>query len=169
MPRPIAGTFPPHFENYVSQVKEDDIYEAFKNQQGIIDTYFDSIPEEKTNIGYAEGKWSLKELMQHMIDTERVFAYRALCFARKDPSSLPSFDENDYAANSNGNARNWKTLCEEFKAVRKTTLFLFESFDEATLMNSGIANNKTATVMAMGFTSVGHVYHHKKIIEERYL
>ncbi len=168
MPRPTPGTFPQHFENYVSQVKEDDLSQAFKNQQDLVDNYFDAIPEEKTSTGYAEGKWSLKELLQHMIDTERVFAYRALCFARKEKASLPSFDENDYAANSNGNARSWKSLCEEFKAVRKTTLFLFESFDEATLQNSGIANNKTATVLAMGFTSVGHVYHHRNIIEERY-
>ena len=79
------------------------------------------------------------------------------------------FSRSGYAANSNGNARNWKSLCEELKAVRKTTIILFDSFDEATLMNTGIANNKNATVLAMGFTAVGHVYHHKKIIEARYL
>ena len=169
MPRPILGTYPPYFENYISQVKEDDLKNAFKNQQDIVDNYFDSIPEEKTNTGYATGKWSLKELLQHMIDTERIFNYRALAFARKETASLPSFEENDYAANSNANTRSWKSLCAELKVVRRSTEILYDSFSEEVLNNSGIANNKPTTVIAMGFIIVGHLTHHKEIIEERYL
>ena len=107
--------------------------------------------------------------MQHVIDTERIFNYRSLAFARKEAASLPSFDENSYAANSNANARPWKDLVAELKAVRKTTEQLFDSFSDEVLNNSGIANNKPFTVNALGFTTIGHLYHHKKVIEERYL
>ena len=169
MPKPVQGTFPAHFENYVSQVKETDLKEALKNQQDIVDNFFEAIPEEKTNTGYAAGKWTLKEVLQHIIDAERIFNYRALSFARKETASLPSFEENEYADNSNANTRSWKSLCDEMKAVRKSTEFLYNSFSDETLNSSGIANNKPTTVLAMGFTTVGHLTHHKRIIEERYL
>ena len=169
MPKPIQGTYPSYFENYISQVKEDDLEAAFKNQQDTVANYFDAIPEEKTNTGYAPGKWSLKELLQHIIDAERIFNFRALSFARKETASLPGFEENDYAVNSNANARSWKSLCDELKAVRRSTEILYESFSEEVLNNSGMANNKPTTVLAMGFINVGHLTHHKRIIEERYL
>ena len=169
MPRPVPGTYPPYFENYISLVKEDELKGAFKNQQDMVSNYFETIPEEKTNSGYAEGKWSLKELLQHIIDTERIFNYRALAFARKETASLPGFDENLYAANSNANTRSWKSLCDELRAVRISTEILYDSFTEEALMNIGMANNKAMTVLAMGFTTIGHINHHKRIIEERYL
>ena len=169
MPRPIQGTFPAYFEKYVGQVKEDELNTAFKNQQDTINNYFDAIPEEKTNTGYAPGKWSLKEVLQHLIDAERIFCYRALAFARKEKTSLPSFEENDYAANSDANSRTWKSLCAELKAVRLATEMLFESFSEDMIQSSGIANNNPTTVLAMGFITIGHLYHHKNVIEERYI
>jgi len=169
MSKPIQGTFPAYFANYINQVAEPDLEEAFKNQQEIVNNFFDSIPEEKTNAGYAEGKWTLKEVLQHIIDAERIFNYRALCFARKETASLPSFEENAYAANSNANARSWKSLCDEMKAVRRSTEILFDSFPDEVLDYSGIANNNPTTVLAMGFINVGHLAHHKRIIEERYL
>ncbi len=168
MARPIEGTYPVYFETYISQVKENELKEAFKNQQSIVDSFFDAIPEEKTNTGYAPGKWSLKELLQHIIDTERIFNYRSLCFARKETASLPGFEENDYAANSNANLRTWKSLCDELKAVRITTIMLFDSFTDDTLNNAGIANNEPTTALSIGFINVGHLAHHKRIIEERY-
>ncbi len=169
MSRPVKGTYPPYFDNYISLVKEDDLFEAFKNQQDIVEGYFDKIPESKTNDGYAEGKWSLKVLLLHIIDTERIFNFRALCFARKETASLPGFDENVYAENSYGNRRTWKSLCEELKAVRKSTELLYAGFNVETLDNSGISNNKPNTVIALGFTTIGHLNHHLKIIEERYI
>jgi len=169
MPRPLPGTFPPYFQNYINQVKEDNLQDALKNQRDDIEHFYSSIPEEKTNSGYAEGKWSLKELLQHIIDTERIFNYRALAFARGEQASLPGFDENDYATNSNANERNWKDLCEELKVVRRSTEILFNSFSEKALQSSGLANNNPTSVMAMGFISVGHFNHHKKVVEERYL
>jgi uncharacterized damage-inducible protein DinB len=169
MPKPIQGTYPAYFHNYISQVKEEDLAEAFKNQQGIVNNFFDAIPEEKTSTGYEPGKWSLKEVLQHIIDAERIFNYRALSFARREKASLPSFEENNYAANSQANERTWKSLCEELKVVRRSTEMLYESFTNEALNASGVANNNPTTVLAMGFINVGHLAHHKRIIEERYL
>ena len=169
MSKPIESTFPAYFKKYIDQVDENILREAFTNQQSAINSFFDSIPEEKTNSGYAEGKWSLKELLQHIIDTERIFNYRSLAFARGETASLPGFEENDYAANSNANERSWKSLCEELKVVRRSTELLFNSFSDEALQSSGLANNNPTTVLAMGFITIGHFNHHRKVIEERYL
>lgn len=169
MPKPKPGTYLSYFDNYISQVPETELSEAFKNQREIVNSFFDSIDEERSNYAYAAGKWTLKELLQHVIDTERIFNYRSLSISRKEQASLPSFEENDYAANSNANKRSWKSLCDELKAVRKATEMLFNSFDEEMMNSSGLANNNPITVIAMGFITVGHLYHHKNIIESRYL
>jgi hypothetical protein len=169
MPKPAAGTYPPYFENYISQVPDSTLAEAFVNQRDIVNDFFDSIDESQADYAYAPGKWTLKEVLQHIIDAERIFSYRALSFARGEKNSLPGFDENEYAANSNANRRSWKSLCEELKVVRRSTEIMYNSFDDETLQLSGLANNKTTSVHAMGFISVGHLYHHKMIIEERYL
>ncbi len=169
MVKPTEGTYNPYFKKYIDQVPEENIAIAFKNQLPVLTTFLHSITEEKSNFAYAPGKWTIKELLQHMIDTERIFAFRSLCFARKDPNPLPGFEEDDYAANSNANNRTWKDLAEEFLLVRKTTEMLFNSFTAEALLQSGTASNNPATALSMGFTAIGHVYHHKKIVEERYL
>lgn len=169
MPKPLPGTHNPYFSRYIDQVAEDDLQTAFKNQLPVITTFLNSISEEKSLHSYAPGKWTIKELLLHMTDTERIFAYRSLCFARKEQQSLPSFDEDTYAANSNANARSWADLVNEFLLVRQTTEILFSSFTEEALLSGGIANNNPANALSMGFTAIGHVYHHKKILEERYL
>ena len=169
MPKPIEGTFPIYFSTYTNKVSEDNLTDAFKNQKALVNDFFDSISEEKSNDTYAPGKWTLKELLQHIIDAERIFAYRALCIARKEKQSLPGFDENEYADNSNANSRSWKSLTTEMKLVRQMTEFLFETFSEDVLNQSGISNNNAVTVNALGFISVGHLYHHVEVIRERYL
>ena len=169
MPKPTEGTYPVYFQTYINYVQEEDVMTAIENQQSVIDNFFDRISEEKSTYAYAEGKWTLKELLQHVIDTERIFIYRALAFARKETQSLPGFDEKTYAANSDANARTWKSLCEELKAVRNTSRLLFENFTDEMLSSSGLANNNPTTVNAIGFILVGHVYHHKNIVETRYL
>jgi len=169
MPRPASNTYPPYFETYISQVKEDDPLLALQNQQSVIDEFFPSISEEKSEYAYAEGKWTLKELLQHIIDAERIFCYRSLSFARNEKQSLPGFEEDDYAAVSEANKRSWSSLCNEFKAVRKATICLYKSYTDEMLSHSGLANNKVTSVNAVGFIMAGHVTHHKKVIEERYL
>ncbi|MBS1511731.1 MAG: DinB family protein [Bacteroidetes bacterium] len=169
MPKPNPATHPGYFQRYISQVPEDDLTAAFQNQLPVMTAFFKNISEEKSAYAYAEGKWTIKELLQHMIDTERIFAYRSLCFARHEQQSLPGFDENTYAANSNANKRKWSELIDEFLSVRQTTEILFSSFTEAALNHSGIANNNPCTALSMGFTAIGHVYHHIAVMKERYL
>ena len=168
MSKPSPTTYPPYFQKYIDLVPDEELLVGFANQAVIIKNLLGSITEEKSVFAYAPGKWTLKDLLQHMIDTERIFCYRALCFARKEAFHLPGFDENEYAANASANNRTWQSLKEEFIAVRNATELLFKSFSEEELLRSGIANNIPTSSVSMGFIALGHVYHHKKIIEERY-
>jgi hypothetical protein len=169
MPKPLPETYFPYFKKYVDQVPEEDLATAFNNQLPVIRDLLNSITEERSTYAYAPGKWTLKELLQHITDTERIFNYRALAIARKETAPLPGFDEDSYAAHSNANSRPWQTLVEEFLAVRSSTAYLYNSFTDEALAASGIASNNPVTVNSLGFTTLGHFYHHKKVIEERYL
>ncbi len=169
MPKPVEGSFPSYFSKYINLVMEDDLFAGFQQQQSTIDAYFKTIPEHKQTFAYAEGKWTLKEMLQHIIDTERIFNFRALCFARKETQNIPGFEEDEYAANSHANERSWDSLCDEMIVVRQSTLALFNSFNEADFLKSGSANNKPVTVLALGFMSIGHIYHHINVINQRYL
>jgi len=169
MAKPTAADYPVYFGKYINLVSEDDLSEAFKIQFPKIENFLSGIDEEKSNFAYSPGKWTLKELMQHIIDAERIFDYRALCFTRKETISLPSFDENLYAENSNANVRSWKSLCREFINLRRSTEDMFNSFSEEMLQLKGFANNNTILVVSIGYTLIGHVYHHIKVVEERYL
>ncbi len=169
MTKPSPTTYPEYFQRYINQVKEDDLKLAFKNQMPAAEIFFQSISEEFSKKKYAEDKWTIKEVLQHIIDAERVFSYRALCFARKEQHILPSFDENGYALNSNANNRDWSELIEEFVATRKSTEYLFNSFTDDALNTIGKASDYTISVSAVGFVTVGHVTHHIRIIQERYI
>ncbi len=169
MPKPSPSLYPAYFKKYVDLVPDEDLLTGFKNQLPVITNLLNSISEDKSTHAYDTGKWTLKELLQHMIDAERVFNYRALCIARKETVSLPGFDENDYAENSNANNRTWQSLVEEMLAVRKSTGYLYQSFTQDALDASGLSNNNQVTVNSLGFITLGHFYHHKNIIEERYL
>lgn len=169
MPKPSPTTYPVYFKNYVDQVPDEDLLTGFQNQSAVVKEFLNSITEAKSNYAYDTGKWTIKEVLQHMIDTERIFNYRALAIARKETVSLPGFDENLYAENSNANRRTWQNLVEEFLAVRSSTEFLYKSFTDEALAASGISNNNPVTVISLGFITLGHIYHHKKVIQERYL
>jgi uncharacterized damage-inducible protein DinB len=159
-----------YFVKYTSLVKENHVTDAFIHQtEWVRDFFYDNITEEKSCYAYAEGKWTLKEVLQHLIDTERIFAYRALAIARKDTTILPSFDENEYAANSKANERDWHSLTEEMHQVRACTRMLFNSFSDETLATTGKFSNNTSSVETLGLIIVGHFYHHVNIIKERYL
>lgn len=169
MQKQNLGNYPYYVQRYLDMVPESDLNEAFSNQMASIKHIVERIDETKANYSYAEGKWTLKELLQHCIDTERIFSFRALAFARKEPASLPGFEEDDYAKNSFANERSWKSLVEELLAVRNATEKLFNSFNNVALHYSGLANNNESSVISIGFLTVGHLAHHLKIIEERYL
>ncbi|NCU06271.1 MAG: DinB family protein, partial [Chitinophagaceae bacterium] len=168
MSRPTTNDYAPFYHNYVMNVPEDDLQIGFKNQAAVLDSFLSSIPDAKADHAYAEGKWTVKQLVQHMIDAERIFAHRALWFARQSAAPLSGFDENEYAAIVDVSKRSLQSLSDEFRAVRKSNEFLFTSFSAKELNTSGIANNNSITVNALGFVTLGHFLHHKRIMEERY-
>lgn len=163
------GSYPAHFYDYIKLVENEDLDSILKNQIEVSKQFFNSIPEEKIDYRYAEGKWTIKEVLQHIIDTERVFTYRALAFARKEISVLPNMDENSYAANSNADSRNWKDLIDELATVRNSTIHLYSSFSESQLELSGRTVNYEMSVRPLGYIIAGHLAHHVNILEERYL
>ena len=169
MARPDLSKVSPNYHNYINQVLQDDVMSAFQSGTPALLDFIDSIPATKFDYSYAPGKWTLKELLQHIIDAERIFDYRALRIARKDETPLPGFDENSYAEHSKAARRDWSELKDEFRVVRRSSEYLFGSFDEDQLNATGVASNNSISVLALGFIVVGHALHHKKVIEERYL
>ena len=169
MPGPDLSRVPQFYHNYISLVKEDDLMQAFKTNTSSILSFLESIPVEKHDHRYAAEKWTIKDIIQHLADAERVFSYRALRFARKDSTHLPGFNENLFARNAKADKRSWDVLVEEYTIVRKASEILFNSFGKDELEAEGITNHASIYVLGIGFICVGHCYHHKKIIEERYL
>lgn len=162
-------TIPEFYHKYVNLVEEESATDALAKNTENVHKFLQQLPDDKWNFRYAEGKWSIKELIQHIIDAERIFSYRALCIARGETQSLPGFDENTYADASNADRRSKEELTDEFNAVRKATEALFQSFNEEQLSKTGIANNNSITVNGIGFIVAGHVTHHLNILKERYL
>lgn len=169
MPRPELARVAPFYHNYIRQVPHSDLLKALKELGDNFITQMENMPSAKYDHAYAEGKWTLKELFQHVIDTERILAYRALCIARKEIQSLPGFEEKDYAANSKASNRKWNDMLEEFRLVRRSSEYMFASFDEEQLEQDGIANNSPVYALGLGFIIAGHCQHHLNIIKERYL
>ncbi|RYY55185.1 MAG: DinB family protein [Chitinophagaceae bacterium] len=167
--RPDLSRVNPFYHNYINQVPESSILEAFRTHTARYLAVFSAVPEDKRDYRYGPGKWTIREMLQHIIDTERVFAYRALCFARKGPEALPGFDENVFADNSKASTRDWDDLLAEFSHVRESSRLLFASFDEEQLESAGISNGSPAYVRVLGYTLLGHVSHHLNILEQRYL
>jgi len=131
--------------------------------------FVQNIPMDKFDFRYAEGKWTIKDIIQHLVDVERVFSYRALRIARNDTTPLPGFDENFYVANANANNRSIQDLLSELALVRQSTLFLFKSFSPEQLAKIGTASAKQVSVRAIGFILIGHQKHHQEVFRQRYL
>lgn len=161
--------FQKYVQRYLDQIPSENwIGELKISGDKTIDLY-SNLTEEQSFFAYAEGKWSLKELLLHLSDTERVFQYRILSFARGDKAELPGFDEEIFALNSFANQRSLESLLDEYKLVRKSSQILIETLDSSVLKNTGIANGNPLAVETIGKLIVGHNYHHLRIIEERYL
>lgn len=169
MPRPAINEYAASHQPYVEKATGNTIQELVFNHSNILNYFILSLPEEKADYAYAEGKWTVKDLLQHMIDTERIMTYRLLTFARKDKVGLPGFEENDYAASANASSRSLSSLKEEYVALRKADdLFLLSLTDEQ-LEQKGMANGSPVKVNSLAYIIFGHSLHHIKIIEERYL
>ncbi|MEA3427189.1 MAG: DinB family protein [Bacteroidota bacterium] len=169
MPRPQSSEFPSYFARYISQVATDSVAEAVQRYAAVLNDFYTSLPEEKADYRYAEGKWTIKELLQHVIDAERIFAYRILRISRKDTTPLASFDEDLYVQNAQADKRSLASLKEEFLAVRRSSDLLLASLSEEQLAEQGTASNLPVTANAIGFILFGHLLHHKAVLEERYL
>ena len=167
--RPEAGEYAEAFGGYVGKVPGADILTFLKKQLDTTLTLIRSIDESRGNFRYEPGKWSIKELLGHLVDSERVFAYRALVFARNDVSPLPGFDQNPWNENSNYNNLSVAEIAAEFEAVRRSTILLFEHLDHSAWERQGIANNKPMTTRAAAFVIGGHVQHHLDVLNSRYL
>lgn len=158
-----------YYKQYIDLVDDIPLVEAL--ERGLMNTkeFFESIAQEKHLYQYEQGKWTPKEVLLHLIDTERVFCYRALYFARSEGSDVEGFDENIFGANCEANGRMLDDILKEYFAVRMATISLFKSFSEVVLKRGGMANNNMLSVRAAGFIICGHEIHHKRVIEKRYL
>lgn len=163
------GEYPAYQKTYIDTVDEVDLIEELEISLHRFIRFVREIPMDKFDYRYAEGKWTIKEIIQHIIDAERIFAYRALAFARNDKTSLPGFEENDYADESNGNARHLTSLLNELSEVRHSNISLFKSFTPEMLVRIGTANGNPNSVRALGFAIIGHQNHHQNVYQERYL
>ena len=166
--RPTAEEYAPYYFTYVGKVGEGDITDLLKSQIEATLIAFEAVPEEKGSYSYAEGKWSIKQLLSHIIDTERIMAYRALRIARADKTPIPGFEQDDYIASFDANARTMADMIEELKSVRQSTITLFKSFTDEMLTNIGTASNLPISTRALGYIILGHELHHLGIFKERY-
>lgn len=162
-------SIPASMQVYVNRVTEKDPAKAVSRNTKAFRKLLKNIPGKKAGYSYAPGKWTLKEMLQHIIDAERVFAFRALHIARKDANPLPGFDENSWANNSKANTRKWKDLIGEFFTVRNANEMLFSTLDDQQLQQTGVANNSQVSVATLAFVTAGHLDHHMNIILTRYL
>lgn len=168
--RPVPGDYPEYFGRYIEKVPDGDLLEILATQATETRALLSSqAAVERADFSYGPGKWTLKEVVGHMADTERVMAYRALAFARGEASPLPSFDENSYAREAHFGARSLTELVEDFATARASTLSLFRGFAAEFWLRSGTASGARVTVLALGFIVAGHEIHHRQGLLENYL
>ncbi len=167
--KPLPNESSTYYHSYIDTVSSTDLIVELKKTKTNFQTEFFKLDDAIANYQYAPDKWTVKELLLHLIDCERIFAYRALCIARGEQQGLPGFEENDYAKNCKAEKRTLQGILEEFLAVRASTIVLFENLDKQDLLRIGKANGNEISVRAIGFIIVGHQNHHFKILEERYL
>jgi hypothetical protein len=167
--RPDLARVPDWYHKYIEKAEGDNLILLLEEQRGTLARFLRDIPKDKRDYRYAPGKWTIRDLLQHLIDAERVFAYRSLRFARKDSTPLPGFEENDYAEQARAARRDWEDMVDELQHLRRSNIYLFKSFDEEELESSGIASGSSIYVRALGFILVGHINHHLGVIRERYL
>lgn len=167
--RPEETEYFAYYGKYVSLVPDNNILEVLSSQLDETLALLRSIPETHEAFRYAEGKWSVRELVGHIIDTERIFAYRALRFARNDATPLPGYEQDDYIRNASFDACSLADLATEFESVRRSTLFLFKHLDGEAWMRRGVASDNEVSVRALAYIIAGHELHHRGILRDRYL
>lgn len=159
---------PTYFDTYMDQVPDVELSEAFQQSMATLDALDLAKLHAIGDHVYAPGKWTIRDIFQHITDCERVFAYRALRFARNDKTALPGFDENLFAEMAGANQRSLEEILAELRHVRESSMYLFHSFEQAALPRTGLMFNSELPVLAIAFTIIGHQNHHLRIMEERY-
>lgn len=159
---------PPFYHRYVEPLKGKDLLEVLESTNHKTQSFLNNLEESNGDFRYASGKWSVKEVICHMLDAERIFCFRALTFARNDKTELPGFDENTYAPQANAEVRTIAELVMEATRLRATTFDLFKSFSDEMLNRTGVANKGSFTVRGIGYIIAGHELHHLNVLQERY-
>lgn len=161
----------PYYKSYIHDLASSgkSITEVLSENQHTVNQVLENLPEEKHMYRYAEGKWTIKELLQHCIDTERIFNYRALRFARNDKLALQGFEQDDYNDEAYANDRDFEDVLSEFNAVRLSTIAMYQSLNDQALKRVGTASGNPMSVRALGYLTAGHIAHHIKVFQERYL
>jgi uncharacterized damage-inducible protein DinB len=168
--KPVPAEYAPYTISYIGLLPDDGlILEHLLENLAATSDFLRALPAEKLSYRYAEGKWTIKEILAHIIDDERIYAYRALRFARNDQTELPGFEQDDYALESGANERSLDDLLQEFATVRHATVSLFESFDSKVLTRTGIASGNVMSVRAAAYHIAGHELRHINVIKDRYL
>jgi len=169
MHKPRSNEYPSYYNRYINLIKSEDILEVLENQNQNMHELLSRIGEEAAGYRYAPDKWSVKEVIGHIIDVERIFVYRALRFARNDKTPLPEFEESDYVKHANFDSRALIDLADEFRIVRESTLSMFYSFENEIYNREGTASGFKFTVRAIPFIIAGHETHHRQVIREKYM
>ncbi len=167
--KPEPTEFDPYYQRYTSLVPESDIRDAYALQASDLRQMISPLPEEKGTFAYADGKWTIKEVLSHLIDCERIFAYRMLRISRGDNTPIEGFEQDGYIENSNANNRSFSDLLDEFDYSRKANSLLLNNMDETALSQMGTASGLPISARALANISIGHVRHHLSILRERYL
>ena len=169
MNRPDKSEYDPYYERYVSLVEDGDIIDKLAAQPTALQDLLTALPEEKGSYAYAEGKWSIKELLGHLIDGERMFAYRMFRISRGDKTPIEGFEQDGYIENAHSNQRSFADLLDEFSLLRRANMIFFSNLDDAAWGRIGTANNVEISVRALVYIMAGHIEHHLSILKERYL
>lgn len=167
--KPGAEEYAPYYGKYVSLVPDGDIVGTLTKQLGDTLSAWRAVPADKAEHRYAPGKWTTKEMMAHVIDTERIMAYRALRIARGDKTALPGFEQDDFIACGDWSNRTMADLADEFESVRKSNLYLFRNLSDAAWKQVGTASNNPVSARALAYIIAGHELYHQEILRDRYL
>jgi hypothetical protein len=169
MNRPESTEFAPYYEKYISLVDGNDALPVLVQQPAELRSMFSGLAEEKGTFAYAEGKWTLKELLSHLVDGERIFSYRVLRISRGDETPLEGFEQDDYIENSNANNRTFADLLEEFDLQRRSNMLLLNNISDDGSKRMGTASDNPVSVRALAYVMAGHTRHHLNVLRERYL
>jgi len=167
--RPAKSEFLPYYERYITLVPDGDVLSTLTTQMSETQALLHGLPASVATYRYAPEKWSVNEVIGHLIDSERIFGARALRFARNDPAPLPGFEQDDYVRNSTFDAYPLSELASELEIVRQSTIFLFRHIDEQAWTRRGVANNAEVSVRALAYIIAGHELHHREVLRSRYL